>query len=181
MIKQPLHIIICLFLGIFLGACSSSESHKDLREFIDENKRRPPGIVQEAPKIEPYEAFEYNAYRLRSPFDRPVSVKLQQQLTAASNSNVKPIPGRKKQRLEQYDLSTLNMVGTLRKDGALWALISDPDGSIERVRRGDYMGKNHGRITGLSDNKIDLIEIVASGTGWLERPNVLELKTADSK
>ncbi|MGH1439621.1 MAG: pilus assembly protein PilP [Cellvibrionaceae bacterium] len=163
-----------------LGACSSSESHQDLRDFIEENKRRPPGKIKEAPQIEPYEAFSYDAYRLRSPFDRPVSVQLQQQIISSSG-NVKPDTTRKKERLEQYDLSSLNMVGTLKKDGALWALISDPDGSIERVRRGNYVGRNNGKITGLYENKVDLIEIVASGEGWLERPNILELKTAEEK
>lgn len=163
-----------------LSACSSSESHQDLRDFIEENKRRPPGKIKAAPQIEPYEAFSYDAYRLRSPFDRPVSVQLQQQIISSSG-NVKPDTTRKKERLEQYDLSSLNMVGTLKKDGALWALISDPDGSIERVRRGNYVGRNNGKITGLYENKIDLIEIVASGEGWLERPNILELKTAEEK
>ena len=71
------------------------------------------------------------------------------------------------------------MVGTLRKDGALWALISDPDGYIERVRSGNYIGRNHGKITSLSEDKISLIEIVASGEGWLERPNILELRTVE--
>ena len=73
------------------------------------------------------------------------------------------------------------LVGTLRKEGALWALISDPDGSIERIRAGNYIGRNHGKVIGLDDGKIELLEIVASGKGWLERPNALELKTAEEK
>ena len=43
------------------------------------------------------------------------------------------------------------------------------------------MGRNHGKVTNLSDSKIELIEIVASGDGWLERPNIIELKTADAE
>lgn len=162
----------------FIVACSSSESHRDLQEFIDENKKRPPGTIKDAPKIEPYESFTYDAYRLRSPFDQPVSASLQRKIIASS-SNVKPDANRKKERLEQFDLSSIKMVGTLTKGGALWALVSDPDGSIERVRRGSFLGRNHGKITKLAEDKIELLEIVASGDGWLERPNILQLQTTD--
>jgi len=175
-----IYLTLVLSVVVMVGGCSSPESHEDLKDYIAENKRRPPGKIKEAPQITPYEAFNYDAYRLRSPFDRPVSAQLQQQIISSS-SNVKPDSSRKKERLEQYDLSSLNMVGTLKKDGSLWVLISDPDGSIERVRRGNYIGRNNGKITALSEDKIDLIEIVASGEGWLERPNILELKTAEEK
>jgi len=176
------HILLPLIFSVIvvIGGCSSSDSHQDLTDFINENKKRPPGKIKEAPKIEPYESFTYDAYRLRGPFDRPISVELQKQIFSSSE-NVKPDASRKKERLEQYDLSSLNMVGTLRQGDALWVLISDPDGSIERVRRGNHIGRNNGKITNLTEDKIDLIEIVASGDGWLERPNILQLKTADEK
>jgi type IV pilus assembly protein PilP len=172
--------LLSIGMLVFLGGCSSSDSHQDLRDFIAENKRRPPGKIKAAPKIVPYESFTYDAYRLRSPFDQPVSAAVKQQILS-STGNVKPDPTRQKERLEQYDLSSLSMVGTLKKEGALWALISDVDGSIERVSRGSYLGRNHGKVVGLSENKIDIIEIVASGDGWLERPNVLELKATAEK
>jgi Tfp pilus assembly protein PilP len=41
------------------------------------------------------------------------------------------------------------------------------------------MGSNHGKITILSGSQIELIEIVSSGEGWIERPNILELKTME--
>lgn len=174
-----MRLIVLGFISIGLVACSAPDSHRDLRDFIADNKRRPPGEVKPAPKIEPYESFEYDAYRLRSPFDRPVSIQVQR--TAQVASNVKPDQLRQKERLEQYDLSSLSMVGTLEKSGTLWALISDPEGGVDRVRVGNFMGKNHGKITSLTRGQIDLTEIVASGDGWLERPNVVELKTTEQK
>jgi type IV pilus assembly protein PilP len=71
------------------------------------------------------------------------------------------------------------MVGTVQKSGLIWALVRDPNGSIERIKPGNYIGSNHGKITGLSESRIELIEIVSSGEGWLERPNILELKTLE--
>lgn len=175
-----IRIIALLTSATALMACSSSDSHQDLTDFIAENKRRPPGQIKQPPIMTPYEAFGYDAYRLRSPFDPPVTA-ITEQPVYAPTSNVKPDLARQKERLEQFDLSALSMVGSLRKDGVLWALVSDVDGSIERISSGNYLGRNHGKVVDVSEEKIELLEIVASGEGWIERPNLLELKTDEAK
>jgi len=69
------------------------------------------------------------------------------------------------------------MVGTLQGvDGNLFALIRDNEGGIHRVRTGNYMGQNYGRVVGVSDTRIELVEIVPNGRGgWVERPRSLSL------
>ncbi len=50
-------------------------------------------------------------------------------------------------------------------------------GGVHRVRVGDYLGRNDGKVVGISEGKIDVIEIVPDGEGnWLERPRSLTLK-----
>jgi len=161
-----------LIITILVSGCGLS-SHEDLKDFIAENKRRPPGEVKAPPQFEPYKPFVYDATRLRSPFEPPAQVEKK---TIVASSNVKPDLNRQKQRLESFEFGSLSMVGTVKKSGVLWALVRDPDGSIERVRTGNYLGKNHGRITDLSEQKIDVVEIVPNGIrGWLQRPNVISL------
>lgn len=172
-------LIILMVSAVVISGCSASNSNQDLKDFIAENKRRPPGIVEAAPKIQAYESFTYDAYRLRGPFDPPVTAEIQQ-LIISSSGNVKPDFSRQKERLEQFDLASLSMVGTVQKSGVIWALVRDTDGGIERIKPGNYLGSNHGKITRLSESQIELIEIVSSGEGWLERPNVLELKTPEN-
>jgi len=169
-------LIILILFGVISG-CNSSDSNQDLIDFIAENKRRPPGNIADAPKLQAYDAFVYDAYRLRGPFDRPVTAELKQLIM--SSSNVKPDFSRQKERLEQFDLASLSMVGTVQKGDLIWALVRDPDGSIERIKAGNYVGSNYGKVTDLSESRIELIEIVSSGEGWLERPNILELKMPD--
>ncbi len=170
--------VLLIVLSIVVVGCSSSNQNQDLKDFIAENKRRPPGKVEAAPKIQVYESYTYDVYSLRGPFDRPVNVDVTPRSVAAS-SDVKPDLARQKERLEQFDLATLSMVGTVTKSGSVWALVKDPNGSIERIKTGNFMGLNHGKITNLSESKIELVEIVASGEGWLERPNILELQTVE--
>jgi len=68
------------------------------------------------------------------------------------------------------------MVGTLANGGGRYALIKGGDG-VHRVKIGDYLGRNHGRIVEISDAGVDVVEIVPDGEGgWLERPRSLTLK-----
>ena len=72
------------------------------------------------------------------------------------------------------------MVGSLEIDGVRWALIRDSENSVHRVRRGNFLGRNHGRIIESNENHIVIIEIVSDGAeGWVERPRTLEIKTSD--
>ena len=70
------------------------------------------------------------------------------------------------------------MVGTLSDDNGFWALLA-AEGSVYRVQVGDYVGRNHGRIIGITETEIQVIEIVKSGSErWVERPRTLNLKGA---
>ncbi|ODS24304.1 hypothetical protein AB835_04575 [Candidatus Endobugula sertula] len=165
-------LLVILPFSVILLACEPA-SHQDVIDFIAESKRKQPGKIKPLPVYRPYKPHVYDAAVLRSPFEPPV---VEQQKKIAAKSNVKPDLNRQKQRLESFDFSALSMVGTIEKDNVLWALIRDPKGSIERVRQGYYLGKNHGRIEALTEQKIDVIEIVPNGSnGWLERPNAMTI------
>jgi type IV pilus assembly protein PilP len=68
------------------------------------------------------------------------------------------------------------MVGLLANSGGRFALLNGA-GGVHRVKVGDFLGRNHGRVVAISDSHLDVIEIVPDGEGgWLERPRTLTLK-----
>lgn len=167
-------IILMSCCSLLLGACSAGGDNADLQRYVDETKARPAGAIDAIPTFKPFEPYVYSATALRSPFDRPLAAK--QRLLAKSNSNLKPNFDRRKELLESFDLTQVKMVGTLSKDATLWALLSDPTGTIHWVRDGNYVGKNHGRIIATEDSKVELVEIVSDGLdGWVERPRIIAL------
>jgi type IV pilus assembly protein PilP len=99
-------------------------------------------------------------------------------LDESPESTVEPDLDRPKEVLENFGLTELQMVGTLTSTGGnLFALIEDADGGIHRVRTGNYMGSNYGRIIGISETRVELLEIVPNGQGgWVERPRSLSLE-----
>jgi type IV pilus assembly protein PilP len=62
------------------------------------------------------------------------------------------------------------MVGTLEQHDETWALINDTDGTIHRVQPGNFAGQNYGKISRITEYKVELTEIIPNGIGgWIER------------
>lgn len=172
MMIKPISILFLVSIALY--GCSLGGEHSDLRSYIQQTKSRPAGNIEPLPTFRPFEAFIYSATAVRSPFDRPVEVK--RRIYAQSSNNVKPDLNRTKEYLEGFELGGVKMVGNLKKNNVLWALLSDPNGVIHWVKNGNFVGKNHGRIIETEENKIELIEIVSDGLdGWVERPRVIAL------
>jgi type IV pilus assembly protein PilP len=163
-----------ILLSTVLVSCAD-ERFADLDRFMAEKRARPGGVIEPIPTFTAYEAFAYAATTFRSPFDRPVEVERLSQL--ASRSTVRPDTQRPRGYLERFTLDSLVMVGSLRRNGTDWTLIKDPDGGVHRVKRGDYLGRDHGRIADMGSSYVAVVEIVPDGMedGWVERPRTIEL------
>jgi type IV pilus assembly protein PilP len=144
-----------------LSACSSGMS--DLEAFVAEVKARKPGRIEPLPEIKPIETFTYVAADRRDPFlpERPKEER-QQQL---AGDGISPDFNRRKEELEAFSLDSIRMVGTLEQQETTWGLVKTKDGIIHRVKAGNYMGQNHGQITQISEDKIELTEIIPNQRG----------------
>jgi type IV pilus assembly protein PilP len=151
-----------------LSGCFVQETD-DLREFVAEAKAKQGAPVEALPKMPQVESYAYTAAEIgvRSPFMSVVIAELQ----SDSGNSIRPDTSRPKEELEQYELDSLRMVGILAQDGVTYGLVkSKRDGMVFRVRQGNYMGMNDGRISGIFQDRIELIEIVhGSQGGFIER------------
>jgi type IV pilus assembly protein PilP len=69
------------------------------------------------------------------------------------------------------------MVGTVDKEKTLWALIKTPDGGVQSIKKGNYLGQNYGRVLSISETEIAIREIVPNGKGgYKERDTMMTLK-----
>lgn len=165
-------LLVLPFLA--LTGCAVNDDMSDLHAFMQETLNRPRGRIEPVPVFKAYETFIYSAANMRSPFELPI---LEHANAAQMQSNVHPDLTRTKEPLEEYALNQMSMVGSVQQQGVLWALVKDGGGSIVRVKKGYYMGQNHGRITSITEQGINIIEIVPNGMGgWLERPRTLAIE-----
>jgi type IV pilus assembly protein PilP len=163
---------IAVVLGcLALAACG--EQHSDLRQWVKESDNLPRGRIPPLPEVTPYEPFIYNAFDVTDPF-RPRAIEPAKAVAGAGG--IQPDFNRRKEPLEAYPLEALQMVGTLQQQKIMHALIRTPDKNLFRVRAGNYMGQNFGRITAITEASITLKEIVQDSTGsWEEREQALQL------
>jgi type IV pilus assembly protein PilP len=161
---------------LLLAGCSGGD-HKDLVKYMQDVHKRPPKPIEAVPAFEEYKTFSYSAAGSRSPFDPPLN--FDGDLLADFGmrpSDVRPDPTRPREFLENFSIGGINMVGTIEKNGVLWGLVDDGTGNVHRVKTGNYMGRNHGRILGIDNRQITLVEIITDGgTGYLERPKVIRI------
>lgn len=174
--QYPIKFWIGVVCVVLFSGCSQGNGFADLDQFMAETRAKPRGHVEPLPEFSAYEAFSYSAADRRAPFEPPIDVQLTM-LDESPDSSVEPDLDRPREVLENYGLTDLTMVGTLTGlDGRVFALIADSDGGVHRVRQGNYMGSNYGRIIGVSETRVELMEIVPNGQGgWVERPRSLSL------
>lgn len=167
-------------LGIFITLLSGcSNDLDDLRQYVESIRAKPPGRIEPIPEFQPYQNFEYTSHDLRDPFKlvdfrRP---EPDRETMAQLTSGLRPDMDRVREPLEDFPLDTLRLKGTIDdKSGVKWGLIFAPDNTIHRVIEGNYMGQNHGRIISVSDQTIELTEIVPDGLGnYIERSSAVTL------
>ncbi|MEM7220309.1 MAG: pilus assembly protein PilP [Pseudomonadota bacterium] len=163
-----------VLLLLALAGCSSNQKEADLEAFYDKVENEGKGRIDPLPPFEQVAPFNYQAVNLRSPFEPPVVIATRK--PPPSGRKVRPDEARSKQYLEQFNIGQLAMVGTLEQSGQLYGLIRDVEAVVTRVRSGDYMGTDHGRIIRIDDTSIELLEIIADGAGgWVERQRLVTM------
>ncbi|MEN9501127.1 MAG: hypothetical protein RI964_412 [Pseudomonadota bacterium] len=155
---------------LLLSACNRDTA--DLDAYINSVKTRPPAPIEPIPEIKPYVRFVYPGHEL-DPFDSKI---LAPDTTTEVGTTITPDPNRVPEFLESFPLDSLRMVGTLNQNNELWALIRVPDGAINRIKVGNYLGKNYGKVTKVEETRVTLTEIIENGFGgYKERENAIAL------
>lgn len=167
-IIRIIKIFLIASLSLLLGSCSGDNT--DLYKYINDTKARPSRAIEQIPKFSPLPIFKFpeNDNR-RSPF-KPVDMK-------KVNDQNAPDKNRTKQPLEAYPLDALKFVGILKQGSEIWALIKTPSKQVARVRVGDYMGLNFGRIITIKDDLIKIQETKKISGTWEKSITTLNLDT----
>jgi type IV pilus assembly protein PilP len=165
-------IIFCV-AAIALSGCTDRDK-SDLESYAQTILARKASRIDELPPVEPYEVYTYASSSGVDPFEPFYKdVKPTQKDTTDLNTGTGPKPNfdRNREELEEHSLDALRMMGTVELNSELWGIVRSPDGNIHRVQVGNYLGRNHGKIVGISEESIDLNEIVDDGRGGYQERN----------
>ena len=162
-----------LLLGGLAG-CGGERDFSDLDSFMDDVRLYSPSPLETMPTSASYPVFSYGAASLRSPFSAQVAAG--EEGLVRGEPRGEPDRQRPRQYLERFSIEQFEMVGTISNAAGSFALLRGA-GGVHRLKVGDYLGRNDGRIVAISGSQVDVVEIVPDGEGaWLERPRTIPLK-----
>jgi type IV pilus assembly protein PilP len=168
-------IILFLIPMLLLGSCGGGVND-ELREFVSNAEKNAKKSIQPLPPVQAYTPYTYTGFDLPDPFKprtlTPVKV--------GTGINA-PDLNRRKEALEAFPLESLKMVGTLQQQKETFGLVK-ADSTVFRVKVGNYIGQNFGKVTEISDSAINVKEKLQEGGGdWTERDSSLKLLEEQEK
>jgi type IV pilus assembly protein PilP len=163
---------------VLLVACGSS-GQEELQAWMAEQRAITKPQVQPIPEPKKFTPQAYTQEAFTDPFSNQKLTQALKRESAQSTSNaglVAPELSRRKEPLESYPLDSMQMVGSLIKEGLPVALLR-VDNLIYQVRPGNYLGQNYGKILKVGETDVVLREIVQDAAGeWIERTATLQLQ-----
>lgn len=169
MLNMRLRLALLLLLTLLISGCIKGTA--EVEDWVAREKSQPGAPIPALPVLKTFETFEYHDQGERDPFAPSLSEKKDD----AVSEGAVPDP-HSKEKLEDFPLDSLKMVGTLGAGATMEGLIKDPDGTVNRVHLRNYLGQNNGKITAINANRIDLVELITNGNGgWMERQAAIEL------
>lgn len=160
---------LALAAAALLGGCSTPED--DVRAQLKELTRNLTAQIPPLPAPVAYETFAYEVEAMADPF-APSKIAMK----VRPGNGLQPDFQRPKEPLEAFALETIKMVGAVKKDGVMWAVIT-ADGYVYNIKVGQYVGQNFGRVVSIGENDMSLREMFQETNGdWSERDATISIQ-----
>ncbi|EAR54595.1 hypothetical fimbrial assembly protein PilP [Photobacterium sp. SKA34] len=161
-------------LPIVIGLVGCQANDDSVAEFIATTHNEAKARVKPLPEPFVFEAEKFVMTSTRVPFVKPIP----EQLLAKKETGKcwQPQLDRQLSKLEKFALEKLSMKGAIGNKKQLWGLVFTPEGDLMKIKQGQYIGLNHGKVLTVSDKIIEIEEALPDGKGcWLKRPTKLAL------
>ena len=173
--------LLILSCAILTG-CFSADL-EELQAYVDDTLAKKGSAVEPLPPIKAYVRYLYQgeAAGLRDPFDPFFFGNTEMDAAdsidkSTQNKYINEVLTHNREELEYHELDSLRMVGIVQNSKEMWGIIRDQDGVVYRVAKGNYLGRNYGKIKNIREREILLREIVQDSNGrWSERPASISL------
>jgi len=171
-------ICFVVFFTLLVTGCQANED--SIQQFIELAHNQAQAEVEPLQQQYVFVADEFAMTSTRVPFVRPRT-----ELMATGQETDKacwqPDMQRVRTALESIPLGQIRMKGVIGDKNMLWAIISTPEGKLEKIRDGYYLGPNHGKVRHVSPRSVEVEEVLPDGMGcWVKRQITLPLASVGS-
>jgi type IV pilus assembly protein PilP len=173
-------VIGSLLAATLLAGCGDSDV-REVRDWMEQVKRDTRPAVKPLPEPKDFLPYAYGAKDAVDPFDPNKLLGELARAAATSNNPNQPDLQRQRELLETFPLDTMQMVGMMEKGGTRFALLQ-VERSLYQVKAGQRIGQNFGVVTRVSEDAVDIREVVQDAAGeWTQRVTKLELQTKENR
>ncbi|GAA05225.1 pilus assembly protein PilP [Photobacterium leiognathi] len=161
-------------LPIVIGLVGCKANDDSVEQFIATTHSEAKARVKPLPESFVFTAETFVMTSKRVPFVKPIP----EQLLAKEDTGTcwQPQLDRPLSKLEEFALEKLAMKGAIGNNKQLWGLVFTPEGDLMKIKPGQYIGLNRGKVLTVSDKEIEIEETLPDGKGcWLKRPTKLAL------
>jgi len=172
--RQSLRLSGFALLLTQLFACSAPQD--ELRTWMNQEREQQRPAAQ---AIEPPQQFVPAAYEHFDDVD-PFNEQKLTSLLSGANPQMSPLlaneMSRRKEPLEAFPIDSLKLVGSFRRGGIQYGLLKVDD-LLYKVKVGDHVGQNYGKIMKITETEISINEVVQDAVGEpIVRPTSLQLQ-----
>jgi len=167
-----------LAAGLLLAGCGEGDV-REVRDWMEQVRQDTRPSVKPLAEPKDFIPYAYNAREAVDPFDQNKLLGELARTAAVTPGANQPDLQRPRELLETFPLDTMQMVGSMQKAGAGYALLQI-DRAVYQVRAGQRVGQNFGVVTRVGESAVDIREVVQDAAGeWVERMARLELQTKE--
>lgn len=167
-----------LVVPLLIAGCGSGEN-EDIKKWMAEASKDMRGKVEKIDEPKKYEPFKYESDKLVDPFNATKVTAMADAGKQPGSKNAggpRPDLSRPKEVLEAFSIENLRMVGAMQQKGVSYAIIK-ADSSLHRVKVGNYIGQNYGKITKITETEVLVQEMIEDGSGeYVYRDSTLVLQ-----
>jgi type IV pilus assembly protein PilP len=173
--RMKTHALLALACSALLAGCGEGDV-REVRDWMEQVQRETKPAVKPLAEPKDFIPYAYGAKDAVDPFNASKLLSELARTAAKSPSPFTPDLQRPRELLETFPLDTMRMVGNMQKNGTNFAMVQI-DRTIYRVKTGQRIGQNFGVVTHVSDDVVDIREVVQDATGdWVEHMAKLELQ-----
>ncbi|HHJ3201660.1 TPA: pilus assembly protein PilP [Vibrio parahaemolyticus] len=166
-------LLMVLVSALLVGCQANDESLTDFIHGVESQARRD---VEKLKPADKYIAVAYAPEVMRAPFELPKEATIATQPVARKDCWQPPNRARSG-KLEKFPLSQLRLKGVMGMGNTVSGLVQAPNGTVYKVKPGQYLGRNNGKVTHVTHSYLLINETLPDGLGcWQKRKVKLALR-----
>lgn len=170
--NRNLAVVALLIIAMLASGCNKKQPSAPVAAPVNTNQQQTKAVQKAASSVAvtlapPPTGNQFDFSNKKDPFKPDIAIKA----AASSPENIlkalkSGLP------IHSFDVSQFRLIGIVTGAKENQAMVVDPNGKGYVLKKGMTIGKNDGRVTGISMNGVDVVEQFKDDSGRVRKENI---------